>query len=195
MELRETLITAPDSSVISLWRAKAQCSVTHSEFDDLLTGYALAADARCEDVTGRQLLTATWEAWSDGWPACRSMVLPRPNLQSVTSVSYLDTAGALQVLDSSDYVVEAFAGPRGGFGRISLAYGASWPSVLPQAKAVRIRYVAGYGDDGADVPASIQQGLLLTIATWFATREDATEATMSPVPLSARRLWRPFYVR
>lgn len=175
-------------------KARAHCRVTHADEDDLFEAYVRSAESRCEDVTGRQLLSATWEAWLDRWPTNGIVILPRPNLQSVTSVTYLDGAGDLQTMSASDYVVEAPAGPHGGFGQISLAYGKSWPPVLPQAKAIQIRYVAGYGTADA-VPRSIVQGLLLTIGTWWSNREDVVMGTMQPVPVAARQLWRPFHVR
>lgn len=189
-----TLVTPPTASVVTVSEAKQHCQVTHSDADGMFEGWCLAADARCEDVTGRQLLTATWAQTRDRWPTCGVITLPRPNLQAVVAITYRDPQGDLQTVDPDDYVVEAFAGPHGGYGRVSLAHGRSWPSVREEAGAIRVEFVAGYGTSD-HVPASIVQGLLLTIGTWWLQREDITSPQVRAAPLAARNLWRPFWVR
>lgn len=63
--------------------------------------------------------------------------LPRVPLISVTSITYVDTAGTTQTMSSSLYVVDYAKGI------INLAYNESWPSTRSQPNAVTVRFVAG----------------------------------------------------
>lgn len=188
------LITAPSGAVISIAEAKANCRVTHDAEDASFAAWALAADGRFEDITGRQALTAQWRRTLDRWPACGEIQVPLPPLQSVESITYLDTSGDWQTLDTNDYVVETFSGPRAGFGRISLAYGKSWPSTLDQAGSIRIDFTAGYGDP-EDVPGPVRQGLLLFIGSCYVNREDEVSVQVRRATVASKQLWMPYYVR
>jgi uncharacterized phiE125 gp8 family phage protein len=86
----------------------------------------------------------------------------------ITSVKYDDADGVEQTVDPSVYRVLAAssAAPR-----LSLAYNQSWPSPRSQPEAVRIRYVAGYGEQGSDVPAPLRHAMLLQIGSWYEQRE------------------------
>ena len=65
-----------------------------------------AATAKAEELCWRQLITATWVAKCDRWPATE-LWLPKPPLQSVNSIQYVDAAGDTQTLDTSVYDVDA----------------------------------------------------------------------------------------
>lgn len=92
--------------------------------------------------------------------------LPRPALQSVTSIKYLDASGSLVTLDPSAYVVNA-----GVPGRVSPAYGKIWPTTLPMPGAVTVRFVAGYGDASA-VPAAVKAAVKMIVANLYRYRES-----------------------
>lgn len=191
----ERLITAPAGQVLSTADALAQCRVDTNDEDALFDSYIAAAAGRVEDVTGRQLLAATWEQVRSGWPACGWIEVPRPPLRSVTSITYLDTAGVSTTWAASNYVVDAPGGPTAPRGRITLASGATWPTVLDQANAITIRFVAGYGGPG-EVPETIKQAMRLMIGAWYEGREnDIVGTIVAEVPLSASRLLRPFWSR
>ena len=104
--------------------------------------------------------------------------LPKPPLQSVTSVTYRDTAGTLQTWAATNYVVDTPAGPRCRRGRLSLAYGISWPSTYGQASDITIRFVCGYGAAASSVPALSRQAMLMAVATFYATRENLIMGTI-----------------
>ena len=86
-------------------------------------------------------------------------------MQSVTFIKYKDSAGVLQTLAASDYVVDAYSEP----GLIFLAYGKSWPSAYPEANAVQIRFAAGYGAASA-VPQEAKHAILLKVADLYEHR-------------------------
>ena len=84
--------------------------------------------------------------------------LPRPPLQSVESIQYIDTAGNVQTLAPEDYVVDASSGE---IGRVALAWNRFWPITRCSINSVVIQFTAGYGDAAEDVPQAIRQGILI----------------------------------
>jgi len=138
-----------------------------------------------ENHTRRALLTQTITAKYDAFAPC--FELERPVLQSVTSISYIDTAGDTQVVNSSEYTVDTASTPP----RIVPAYGYSWPSTRCIINAVTIVYVAGYTNKSL-IPNQIRHALLLMIGDMYENRENtiagvsikeqtfAVEALLSP---------------
>lgn len=131
--------------------------------DDLLTALITAARQQVETITQRALITQTWDLFLDGWPDGNShcyepfIVLPYGQLQSVTSITYTDSAGAVHTMTpTTDYLVDASSDP----GRVVLPYGVSWPSFTAYTvNPIAIRYVAGYGSTTASVPAGIRAAI------------------------------------
>jgi uncharacterized phiE125 gp8 family phage protein len=115
--------------------------------------------------------------------------LPKPPLQSVTSIQYYDIDDNPAVtVDSSTYLVDADSWP----GRIYLRDGQSWPSVtLREIGGVVIQFVAGYGD-ADDVPAPIRQAMQLILSDWYENRENTLimsgVGVLPPLPFAARKL-------
>jgi uncharacterized phiE125 gp8 family phage protein len=112
------------------------------------------------------------------------IVVPRPPLASVTSITYVDGAGATQTLSLSVYTVDTSEEP----GRIRLAYGQSWPSIRDQRAAVTVRYVCGYGGPGS-VPEAAKAALKLYVGHLYENREVAITGTIiTQVPMAFRSL-------
>ena len=182
------LVTAPSAEPVSLIEAKAHLRVDIADDDTLITALIVAARKWCDEYTGRQFVTATWDWFLDGF--CQSFVVPIPPLQSVTSIKYLDTAGVEQTLDAGTYRVDAVSEP----GRIALDYGKTWPSTYPVINAVTVRFVAGYGAAGA-VPEPIKQAMLILIGELYEQREESLVGTIqSSVPFGVRALLTPYKV-
>lgn len=144
----------------------------------LIEAKGKAAEEAIEDELGVALLTQTLVLRLDRFPYWE-LPLPRPPLQSVTSVQYVDTAGVTQVLASSEYTVDA--PPTNGrwrakAGRIQPAYSKTWPSTRDVPNAVIVTYVAG-ATKSEDVPELVRQGILMTFADLWENRErSAPEA-------------------
>jgi uncharacterized phiE125 gp8 family phage protein len=151
------LATAPVQEPVSLTDVKRRLRVTVDDSDaDLLDALA-ECRALCEQECGRAFLTQTWTLYLDGFPGCGEIVLPRPPLQSVTSVKYYDTDGVQQTVSTSDYHVDTGREP----GRIWLASGSSWPAVQAgRPSAVEVRYVAGHANPLA-VPRNVKSAILM----------------------------------
>src|SRR5688572_20333616 len=96
-----TLQTAPASEPVTLAEVKDVCRVSDSAFDTQLTSFALAARRWCEEFTRLALINQTWDLTLDAWP--KRIVLPRPPVSSVTSVTYVDGNGDTQILAADQY--------------------------------------------------------------------------------------------
>lgn len=183
-----TLITPPAIEPVSLDEAKLHLRVDGQDEDDLLSAYLTAAREVCELESRRAFITQTWEMALESWPVHPWIELLRPPLQSVLSVKYTDSLGAEQTMASDDYLV----GPATTPGRIWLGYGKSWPSTtLQPGAAIRVRYVAGYGDDAASVPQRYRQAILLLLGHYYENREAVTAQVrfnLAPIPLGVRSL-------
>lgn len=141
-------------AVAQVLLAACEFDVTVEQFapisyeDSVLTTILAGARAHVENITGRQLMTATFDYTLQNWPAGNAIKLPYGNLQSVTSVKYKDTDGSETTLTvTTDYLVETNGNQ---CGRVVLPYGGSWPSVsLYPSNPITIRYVCGYASAAA----------------------------------------------
>ncbi len=157
--------------------------------DTLLTGLIQAARERCERVTGLQLITATWrmsldqcpglQSWKPyaqmsgyGWNWLRQweVVVPRPPLQAVSAITFVDYAGVTQTWTSTLYQVDADSKPA----RIYPAYGQIWPQARYQFNAVQITYTAGFGVASA-VPQDLKDRMLACVKYCYDNRDNRDE--------------------
>lgn len=173
VRMATSLVTAATAQPVSIADVKDHVRITHDDQDARLDGYIKAATRYIENISDRQLMTATWRLSLDDFPTWE-LVLPKPPLQSVSSVQYVDGDGATQTWASSNYIVDTYSDP----GRITPAYGKFWPSPRDQVNAVTIQFVAGY-TSAANVPATIRQALLMLVAHWYENREAALVGTIS----------------
>lgn len=166
-------ITPPASEPITVAEVMAHCRLDAANLE---TGYAdaigvliSAARSQAEQELRRYLITQTLEYRADRFPwlsvhrigqYCSdrySDAITLPPAQSVTSIIYVDANGATQTLDAGQYIVDADAQPA------RIAPVAQWPTASRQMNAVKVRFVAGYGEATA-VPACIKAWLLLKVA-------------------------------
>lgn len=164
-----TLITPPAQEPITLALARLQCRVDGSAEDELLAVYIATARRQAEARTGRSLITQTLDLVLDAFPAGDEGIrLERGPVQSVSSVSYVDSLGAPQTLSNALYLVDDAASPSGW---VLPADGTSWPETDDVVNAVTVRMVCGYGAEPAAVPDDIRAWMLMSIAYLYAQRE------------------------
>lgn len=195
-----TLATAADGEPISLDEARAHLRVDIDDDDELIVACIAAARSHVEGICGRSFVSQTWDYTLDNeWPwllnmdtRCHEQMieLPRAPLVSVTSITYVDTAGATQTLASNQYVVDG----AGTIGRIYPAYGVTWPSVREQNRAITVRFVAGYGA-AVSVPEALKQALLLLIGHFYSQRQPVVVGqTVAEVPMAVGSLVAPYRI-
>lgn len=193
--MRFTIVTPADAELVSLEEAKAHLRVDIDEQDESIMAFLVAARQHLEEICNRSFVSSTWDGFiDDDWPwvldldtyrHVRMIEIPKAPLASVTSISYVDGAGATQVLASNQYVVDG----TGAIGRIYPAYGVTWPTVRCQPKAITVRFVAGYGTDAEAVPTPIKQAIKLLISHFHEQRQPVQiGSTVAPLPFAVDAL-------
>jgi len=145
--------------------------------DSDLTAYLTAAREYCETFQNRAYITQTWGLSFDSWP-CSVIELPKGSLQTVDAVSYKESDGVTtELAENTDYVYST----RGILGRLTPAYGKSWPSFTPfPLDAVVIEFTCGYGDEAASIPAKVIHAIKLLISHWYEHRTPLSETNQAP---------------
>jgi hypothetical protein len=195
------LVTAPTIEPVTLADAKLHLRVDNSAEDSLLNSLIVAARTYVESFTNRALLQQTWAYAMDDFnniPLRRPGMqlthgdayyppihLPRSPVQSVTSVTYIDTTGTRVTLAPSQYLLDT-SNPFDG--NVSPAFGISWPQTRIQPGSVVITYVAGFADVSS-IPATFIQAMKLLLTHWYENRGAFVESRFAPeVPFSVDTL-------
>lgn len=163
----------PAVEPITLAEAKLHLSVDMIEHDALITALIVAARQFAEAKTGRSLITTSWLYVADGFPCRCPLTIDRCPVQSVTSVQYLDMAGAWQTMPPADYVADLQSEPA----RITPVFGKTWPIPMPQIGSVRVAFSAGYGATAESVPEGIKAWMKLRIGALYENREEVIVAS------------------
>ncbi len=182
-----SLVTPPTSDPISLAEAKAHCRITSDEEDGLIASYILAARQLVENDTHKRMLTQTLDYTIDhDWPysSCYGprIEFPIGPVQSVVSISYVDSSGMPQTLATSEYVAANMGSAvQSGYPYIEPAYGITWPVVRCQPAAITVRFVAGW--TLSDVPNPLMQAMRLLLSHVNENREAVASGSFMEVPL------------
>ena len=157
--------------------------------------YITAAREMLEDEFGVAIAEKEYIVTWGRFPYCTEILLPKPPLRSVVSLSYRDEAEADHVVDPALYLTKL--GGDKNPGRIVLAPGASWPSdSLTSTGAVSARFRAGW--TYKNIPKALKQAIILLAAEFYKNREAAIVGNRSAVegrelPFSVSRLMRPWH--
>jgi uncharacterized phiE125 gp8 family phage protein len=182
---RLKLVTAPASEPVTTAEAKAHLRVetAFTADDDAITLLAKAARELCEAHVDRSFVNTTWDYVLDEFPTVRDgkyrpfLPLPKADVQSVTSVSYVDDDGdTVALVQGTDY--EVLTGTGGG---IYPTPGTDWPEADDERHgALSVRFVAGYGSSSASVPGVVRASVLMTLAHLYEHRGDG-QSDLPPV--------------
>lgn len=183
------LLSGPAAEPVSLDDAKAYLRLDSDDEDALVTTLVTAARLHVEGTTGRALLTQSWRLVLDDWPSVGLLRLPVGPLQSLTAITAYDINGDPVTLSTDGALWDAQAAPS----LLYLPAGFGDGVVLRPFQAIEIDYVAGYGTDPADVPATLRQALLLLVAYWFENRDAVVLAgSGSVIPSGFDQLVGPY---
>ena len=149
------VVTEPTVEPVSIDDVK-DARIFHNEDDARLARLVKSARQWVEQVTWRQLITATVTIKMDRWPSF-TIFVPRPPLVSVTSIQYVDENGDTQPWASSNYDVDTSSEP----GRITPAWTVTYPTVRNVIDAITVTVTAGYGTAKTDVPEGIRDAIIL----------------------------------
>lgn len=153
------ITTKPATEPLTLAEAKLQLRESSADFDTQITSQVIAARTAAESRTGRAMITQTWVATLSAFPREDTISLARPPVQSITSVTYLDSDDVRQTFAASNYTLDRF-----GRGWVTLSEDAFWPSgVKEQAGSIEITFVCGYGAAASDVPGDLVNAVRLLL--------------------------------
>ncbi len=174
-------VTAPASEPVSAAEARSWLRLTDSAdplesdstYSTRLELYIATARDYVERFLGRQLIQTTLVMRLDCFPDW--MLLPRPPLVSVQSVTYYDSDNVSQTLATSQYDVSIY----GVAGRIIPKFGVVWPITYIRPDAVTVNYTGGYGTTGSSVPAPIRTAILWLVAHYDQNPEAVLVGSIS----------------
>lgn len=157
---RLVLTSPPETEPLTAADVRARLVLSSDVADSVLDPLIKAARQRIDGWSGwlgRALITQTWTMYL---PAFQPVIkIPLPPLQSISSVKYIAIDGSEATLDASDYRIIPGNPPS-----IEILSSVSLPAVSCRDDAVRVAFVAGYGDDPEDVPEPIRMAITLMVA-------------------------------
>jgi uncharacterized phiE125 gp8 family phage protein len=168
-------------SPVTLDEAKDHLRVVGTDEDQYINSLLLAATEWAEKFQNRTFVSRTRILELDEFKTI--ICPPYPPLVSVTTIEYVDANGSDQTLSSAYYRVNTGTEP----GRITEAYGYSWPTIRAVTGAVTITYIAGYGKAPA-VPDDVKAAIKLIVGHLYEHRETVSEVTLTNVPMAAKSL-------
>jgi uncharacterized phiE125 gp8 family phage protein len=175
------LTSAPTDLPLTLEEMRAHLNITDVDQDAMLMFYLRSAISQFDGADGllnRALISQTYTYKLDYFPFI--IELPLPPLQSVTSITYLDTAGATQTLATNQYRV-LNAGVPHKLGTIEQEYSTTWPSTRSISQAVTVTFVAGYGARNT-IPEHIRSLLLMTVKEAYDHRDPIVDVKNYTTP-------------
>lgn len=182
-----TVDTAPALEPVTEAEVREHLRIPPGGETALLTRLISTARQWVEEYLSRALITQTLVYRLDAWPD-GPIVVPRPTLQSVTSIVYVNATGTETTWSASEYQVDVSSEPA----RIQPVPTKSYPSVRSQLHAVRVTYVAGYGDARADIPEPIRQAILLKISDLYTQRGSVHVSALRYDERAALNLLEPY---
>jgi uncharacterized phiE125 gp8 family phage protein len=169
----------PTETPVTLPEAKHHLRVDDDAEDSLIEGLNQAATNWVEEYTGRQLVDATWLLTLERFPRFDELLLPRPPVNAITSITYHTSDGNALVMPAGDYVLDNSNdyGPH----RLYLAQDADWPAeALRRVAGVEILYTAGYGG-AEDVPDQFKSGIKMVAGSLYENRETEVVGTIASI--------------
>lgn len=179
--MRWKVTSEPAAEPVTLAQAKTHMRITDPAEDDYITALIKGSRKWCEGYQNRAYITQTIKLYMDRFP--RTILLPRPLAISVTSITYVDTAGATQTLSTDVYDLDAISQP----GVIFLKHSQIWPAVRGDRNGIIVTITAGYGAAAA-VPDDIVHAIKLMTAHLYEFRQPVSEISTTMVPMSVKSL-------
>jgi uncharacterized phiE125 gp8 family phage protein len=165
---------------------------THPD-DALVTALITVAREAVENFTELTVAVNTFQVKLDSFENLAIDLGTYP-VNSITSITYVDTNGATQTIPSADYVLDTFSKPA----QIVLAYDKQWPPVRNQPNAVTVTFQAGFTGNTSPVtnvmPKALIQAMLLTITDLYENRGAIGSKQNYEIPVMAQYLMAPYRI-
>lgn len=163
-------------------------SDTDPQDDHMILSWMIAAREYCEQFTGLIIARRTVEVALDDFPT-DAIELPFAPLVSLTYIYAGDDSDS--EVDPTLYDVDDYSIPP------RIVPVTDWPSVTAATNLIKIRCVAGYGNDSDAIPLPflLRAAILLILGHLYENRSDSTESAMTTIPNGANDLMRPLRIR
>lgn len=187
-----TQSSPPAEKALSIAKAKDFLRVDHNDDNTLIEDLLSFATQYVEDWTKQALITQTWVVAYDRipWMPDLTLELPKPPLQSVTSVEARDDDGNYSVFSADKYSVDTASMP----GRIKFI---DLPNVGTQYTAnLRVTFICGYGTTSAAVPDVMKAAIRLVLAHFYERRDmTVIGQSVNTIPLHLQSVLNSVKVR
>lgn len=174
---------------VSTARAQSHLRVADDDpYVSSLSAYITAARQAVEQFLNATVLNRSRSFVLDGFPCDGKIWLPNGPVISVTSITYVDTAGTNQTVSSyrlTNYPDADLLTP---------IYGASWPSARGVSGAVTVEYMAGMmtGSPATLADEDITAGILLELGDIWNNREGQFTGIVPAVNPTIANLLYPY---
>ena len=168
-----TRTSSPSGLAVSLQEAKNHLRVSGNSQDDEITLLIEASTEKLERDINRGIISATWQQAMSCFPSEAGMINLMMGMDTaVSSITYVDSDGVTQTLDSSLW---SYSNARSG---IFSEDSDGWPEVSLETKSdkVFINFTCGVADSDC-VPRLMKQAILLE--TGRAYFDPAQENTLN----------------
>lgn len=180
------LVTGPVGQVVDAQEMAEYLRWDSPEEIGLILRNVAGATKYVEEITGKQLLTATYDVSWCRFPGCNGeLVFPRLPFGSLTSLKYIDTAGTEQTLSASLYTVNNGSDRAAAY--VIPAFNANWPSTRGHDRDVTARFVCGYGTK-EQIPDTFKLQICMLAAHWWKHRDAIACGSMTKAPLAFEAL-------
>lgn len=175
-----SVVSPPATEPVSVDDVKLHARVVSTAEDTLIGTLRITIRQQCELYLRRSLITQTRLLVLEDLDA--ETEIPYGPIQSITSVKYKDADGNLQTWASSNYTLFKTNTVES---KLIAKSSATWPTTTSESDPERwqITYVAGYGDDAADVPEAIRTGITIGVSYLFDRRDGGR------MPALVYQLW------
>jgi uncharacterized phiE125 gp8 family phage protein len=173
--MRVELSQLETDECLTLDEAKLHARVDINDDDDWIESKIIAARQYVENYIDSAVIPQTLIAYYDACEVLclkRAFRLPRVPVITIGSVKYYDSENTETEMDAADYFKSG--------DRIALADNVYWPTELRKVDALKIEFVAGFGEESEEdeeaaytqtVPENIKLAMGLLIGHWYQNRE------------------------
>jgi len=161
------LTLAPAAEPVSLADVKEflRIGVAATEQDDVIQAMMDTALIEVESQSYRRLVTQTWTITCNTWQEVKE-VIKYGQLQSITSIKYLDEDEASQTVSSGDYKVAGIGDADAGRIIFYSDGDFDYPSVF-EVEPITIVFICGYGLAAA-VPETFKTAIKMLVSDMWA---------------------------
>lgn len=181
---RDYVSVDPVASPVTIEDARLHLDLDDNYYDSQLDILIDVARRRVEQDTRRSLITQTHVLSMDTFPSNGIIELPTAPVQSVTSVTYVDTNDATQTLSASTYSVDSNNTPS----RIVINDDESFPTVRAHYDDIKVTYVSGYGSTVASVDPVAKFAILMLVSHLFNSPSVTSHGSVNIVPIGYESL-------